>query len=172
MLIGVIGRKQHGKDTIGDHLASAGFKKIAFANRVKSVTVRLFPGLSHAQLYGPNELKEAVDVNIGVSPRWLLQKVGTEIGRNGHLDTLECLGVSSEKVALALQEFGVTTGPTAWIDSLLPARSSGKYVITDTRFPNEAQFTLDKGGLVLKVVRPGYDTGHHNDHPSETDVDK
>lgn len=40
-----------------------------------------------------------------------------------------------------------------------------KWIITDTRFPNEAQAIKDKGGMVIKVDRPG--VGPVNGHPSE-----
>jgi hypothetical protein len=39
------------------------------------------------------------------------------------------------------------------------------WIITDTRFPNEAQAIKDKGGMVIKVDRPG--VGPVNGHPSE-----
>jgi hypothetical protein len=39
------------------------------------------------------------------------------------------------------------------------------WIITDTRFPNEAQAIKDKGGMVIKVERPG--VGPVNGHPSE-----
>lgn len=43
-----------------------------------------------------------------------------------------------------------------------------KWIITDTRFPNEANAIRERGGLVIRVNRPGTQTG---DHPSETALD-
>ena len=43
------------------------------------------------------------------------------------------------------------------------------WIITDTRFPNEAQAIKDVGGLVIRVDRPGVKP--INDHPSEIGLD-
>jgi hypothetical protein len=43
------------------------------------------------------------------------------------------------------------------------------WVITDTRFPNEAQAIKDAGGIVIRVDRPGISA--INAHPSETALD-
>jgi len=44
------------------------------------------------------------------------------------------------------------------------------WIITDTRFPNEAQAIKNAGGIVIRVDRPGYKP--INNHPSETELDK
>ena len=43
------------------------------------------------------------------------------------------------------------------------------WIITDTRFPNEAQAIKDKGGIIIRVDRPGVKP--INDHPSEVGLD-
>lgn len=43
------------------------------------------------------------------------------------------------------------------------------WVITDTRFPNEAQAIKDAGGIVIRIDRPGVTAV--NAHPSETGLD-
>ena len=43
------------------------------------------------------------------------------------------------------------------------------WIITDTRFPNEAQAIKDAGGIVIRVDRPGVKP--INDHPSEVGLD-
>jgi hypothetical protein len=43
------------------------------------------------------------------------------------------------------------------------------WIITDTRFPNEAQAIKDKGGIIIRVDRPGVKP--INDHPSEIGLD-
>ena len=43
------------------------------------------------------------------------------------------------------------------------------WVITDTRFPNEAQAIKDAGGIIIRVDRPGVSA--INAHPSETSLD-
>jgi hypothetical protein len=44
------------------------------------------------------------------------------------------------------------------------------WIITDTRFPNEAQAIKDAGGIIIRVTRPGI--GPVNDHPSETGLNQ
>lgn len=185
MLIGVVARKGHGKDTVGDHLvANHGFQKKAFADKVKSVARALFPHLTEAQCYGPIEVKEALDAITGVTPRWIFQQVGTEIGRQSNFFVFEGLGISSEMVLDVLHLYDVKPGPTAWIDALLRTEGYGtlktveaalhpslSYVVTDVRFPNEAEAIQKKRGSIIKVVRPSFDTGAFNDHASETEVD-
>lgn len=54
----------------------------------------------------------------------------------------------------------------------VPAEDHAKlpnWIITDTRFPNEAQAIKDKGGIVIRIDRPGYKPV--NAHPSETGLD-
>jgi hypothetical protein len=43
------------------------------------------------------------------------------------------------------------------------------WVITDTRFPNEAKAIKDAGGMVVRVERSGVKAT--NAHPSETSLD-
>jgi len=177
MLTGVVARKGHGKDATGDHLVDKhGFRKAAFAAKVKEVTWLLFPALAPSQLFGTLEEKEARDSYLGVSGRQLLQLVGTEVGRDGNMEALRTYGVGEYRVRNVLREIGVVPGPTAWIDalfspSLLTSAQAAGVVLTDVRFPNEAAAVQKHGGIVIKVVRPGFDTGEHNDHPSETEVD-
>ena len=45
-------------------------------------------------------------------------------------------------------------------------------VVEDVRYPNEAQWIRDMGGVLVKVDRPGYvPEGRDPNHPSETSLD-
>ena len=56
------------------------------------------------------------------------------------------------------------------MDALHRQRQPGtKYVITDVRFPNEAAYIRQRGGLLVRVTRPG--TGPVNGHESESALD-
>ena len=79
-LIGVIGLKNSGKDTVGDYLVSQfGFTKYAFAHPVKQVCKTIF-SLSDEQLED-RTLKEKKDPRWGISPREMFQRVGTDFGQ-------------------------------------------------------------------------------------------
>ena len=172
MLLGLAGRKGSGKDTVADELvARHGFVRFAFADPVKWVARDLWPHLTLDQCWGPIEVKEAVDTVLGASPRWILQRIGTEVGRNGDLAAFSAYGVSEARMREALERHGVVPGPTAWIDALFRAPRSSHIVIPDVRFPNEAEAVRSRHGWVLKILRPDFDTGVGNDHPSEREVD-
>ena len=59
-----------------------------------------------------------------------------------------------------------------WSDGPIGGYEDGpmpNWIITDTRFPNEAQAIKDKGGIVIRVDRSGVKP--INDHPSEVGLD-
>jgi hypothetical protein len=62
-----------------------------------------------------------------------------------------------------------------WVNALMADyepvafEQPSNWIITDTRFPNEAQAIKDAGGIVIRVDRPGVKP--INPHPSETSLD-
>lgn len=84
--------------------------------------------------------------------RTFLQKLGTEAVRDG-LHTNAWVNALFSDYKLENH-----SGPTR--DMRYP-----KWIITDCRFPNEAQAVKDKGGIIIRVNRPGIKSG---EHPSET----
>lgn len=73
--------------------------------------------------------------------RALLQRMGTEVGRN-------------------------MLGQDIWVDALFKDRPLGaKWAIVNVRFPNEAEAVWKRGGVVWEVTRPGFKPalGHISD---------
>lgn len=92
-------------------------------------------------------------VNTPMTVRDFLQKLGTEGLRDGlHVNTWVNALMADYKCVPADQ------APGGW--------DCPNWLVTDTRFPNEASAIKDKGGILLKVTRSG--VGPINDHPSET----
>lgn len=91
--------------------------------------------------------------------RDFLQKLGTDGLRNGlHTNTWVNALMADYKRGPFYPE--------------VPAEDHAKlpnWIITDTRFPNEAKAIKDAGGIVIRVDRPGVKA--INDHPSETGLD-
>lgn len=146
MIIGVAGYKGHGKDSVGGILSQKGFIMMSFAIPLKKM---LMEGLrlSSEQVHG--KLKEAVDPRYGVTPRYMMQTLGTQWGRD-------------------------LIHPELWIlASMESARDYGaegrSVVFTDVRFPNEAAAIRAAGGQVWAVLRPSHpiDTSHESEQHVE-----
>jgi len=169
-IIGICGRKRHGKDTVGRILsAHHGFRTTAFGDQIKHIAMDLY-GLTWDQCFGDGPAKEAVDPRWGWSPREILQRLGTEVARSIHPDTWVRYTLDGVRAAAdgqgyrwrdeAHHRFELYTGPVPHV----------RWAITDVRFPNEAALIRAAGGRVWKVVRPNL-VLPVDEHPSETSVD-
>ena len=139
MIIGVLGFIGSGKGTVGDILEQDhGFLKESFAKPVKDAVAPIF-GWSRELLEGDTVqsrmFREQPDAywskkfGYDVTPRHILQLMGTEAGRNVFHENL-------------------------WVDSLEKRMSRDhNYVITDVRFPNEMDMIHSLGGKIVRVVR-------------------
>lgn len=147
-VIGLSGYAQSGKDTIGAALETRGYQRVAFADRIREGLYALDPMLKHdntrvvelVDSYGWEHAKTSEP-----EVRSLLQKLGSEVGRN-------------------------LLGENVWVDlTLKNAPDGAKIVVTDCRFENEAAAIKRLGGQMWRVKRPGY--APVNSHPSETALD-
>jgi len=128
-IIGFTGRMHTGKDTAGNYLCAAhGFQRFAFADTLKS-GIQKFGGFSDDQLWG--ESKDSVDVFWGITPRQMLQDVGTFMREK----------YTPDFWAMNLRRFAEENPGT-------------DIVITDVRYDNEIEIIKDLGGFVVRVWRP------------------
>lgn len=158
-LIGLSGYARSGKNAVGQILEDElGFRQESFAQALKNVAAEINPLL-------PEPYRGLIPgATLPLSKHFL---------RYGDWDAVK------ENVPAArefLQRLGVACrdqiGPDVWVDALarrLRTHPSARYVITDVRFPNEANFITAQGGQVWRIERPG--TGPVNDHSSETALD-
>jgi hypothetical protein len=63
---------------------------------------------------------------------------------------------------------------TVWVDATIARIErdgllDGNVVLADSRFPNEAEATTSRGGIVVRVNRPG--VGPESQHASEISLD-
>lgn len=149
-LIGLCGRKGSGKSTAGRVLVDQfGLHEMAFADPLKKGLQAMF-GFEEDQLWG--ERKDVLDPHWKITPRSILQYMGTEVFR---------------------EAIPVTFG---WTDEQDPRRSPWVYqmerqlvrvwkeqptqsiVITDVRFPDEVNLIRKYGGRIWSVRRPSLDT--------------
>lgn len=133
MLIGLTGAAGSGKNTAAARLVKAhGFYSLAFADPLYEM-VSIVTGLMREDLED-REIKETPIDWLGKSPRQLLQSLGTEWGRGCVRDDLW--------ITIAFRR----------IDEILDGGRS--VVVTDVRFPNEAEAIRERGGVVWRITRP------------------
>lgn len=132
MIIGLTGRKRAGKDSAAAVLRSRGFAVDSFAAPIRHFVAEMLG-------WGPDQLdarkEEPLDFLDGVTPRRIMQLVGTECGRR-------------------------MVHPELWIRLMtrrLAKRTSLDVVISDARFDNEAHAIHAAGGIVVEIQRPGLD---------------
>jgi hypothetical protein len=146
-IIALTGPAGVGKSTVAKALAAGParaldprpWRILSFAAPIKRMA---------AQILSPHELskKDEPSSLLGITPRNILQTLGTEWGRNLH--------------------------PKLWISLMIWEILSEEtpVIIDDLRFPNEALAVLQLGGTVVKIVsRPGLER-IGGDHPSEAGV--
>lgn len=149
-LIGLSGAARSGKDTVGGYLVEKhNFKRYAFADPLKRACSEMF-GIPLEDFHS-DEKKEVVNEFWGFSPRQIAQLLGTEGGRELFRQDLWTkraeLAYLQHKEAIEYlqpQTFGKLEGMAGM-------------VITDVRFPNEAQWIKAMGGTVIHIERPGAD---------------
>ncbi|RKR79189.1 deoxynucleotide monophosphate kinase family protein [Marinobacter nauticus] len=135
-LIGIAGKARSGKDTVAAYLVKKhGLLKYSFADPMKAGIKEMF-GLTEQHVNG--DLKEIVIPWLGVSPRRLMQTLGTEWGREMIRPDLW--------VMLAQRQWDQIRQPTA--DTF-----NGGMIVPDIRFEEEAAFIRRNGGLVIHMFR-------------------
>lgn len=152
ILLGLSGKKRSGKSTVANHLKTRyNFVEISFAYPLKEYIGRGVFGLNDDQLYGSEEVREAVDPRWGLSPRAILQKVGTDLLRDG-LDEDIWVKVAANK-----------------INEICAKNPNARIVVSDCRFPNEIETLRKLGGYGVRVTRIGQVS--RDTHSSETSLD-
>jgi len=128
-LIGIAGRARSGKDTVANFIIAAiGGYRYSFADPIRAMLAPL--GVDMNDPYWQAR-KEDVIPALGVSPRRMMQTLGTEWGRQ-------------------------LINPDLWIimahQRLL--QNGPGMVIPDVRFENEAAWIRKHGGWIIHVIRP------------------
>lgn len=148
MIIALSGKLQSGKDTLARYLLELlpGYEPKQFAEKLKLI-VSIMTGAplrDMATAEGKQRYLPAWKMTVGE----MLQRVGTDAVRNHvHVD------------GWVLATFAYYTPQSNWI-------------ITDCRFPNEAEAVKSRGGILIRVNRARRDTaGRDTNHPSETALD-
>lgn len=165
-LIGIAGKAHSGKDTVANmlHQRYLNCWVESFADPLKECCAAAF-GLPVTEFYD-QAVKERLHPAWGVSPRQIVQFVGTEFFRT-HLWGL--LGADVEDFWIR-RLVGKLSGELKYEDVVFDANDT--VVIPDVRFTNEAEFILANNGVILRLTRPGVSSniGIPN-HISEKGID-
>jgi hypothetical protein len=127
-IIGITGAARSGKDTVADFiLAEQGGYRYGFADPIRDMLAAI--GIDMSDPFWQAHKEEPIQV-LGVSPRRMMQTLGTEWGRE-------------------------MVHPNLWVilaSNKLMKLGAGM-IISDVRFENEALWVRDLGGVIIHVQR-------------------
>lgn len=152
MLIGIAGKARSGKDSVGWYFKERyKFQTYAFADPLKKAASEMF-GVPLSSFYD-GILKEIVIEEWGFSPRQMIQRLGTEGGRQ-----------------LFRKDIWTKRAEIEWNNvQRITIDNCRGLVVTDIRFENEAEMIRKNGGLVIHIQRD--DAQKINSHESENGVE-
>lgn len=186
MIIGLSGYAKSGKDTVAEMIIELTRESVAglmtespwqikkFSGKLK-VIASLLTGIPVEQfedqefknsLLGPEwEVEHTAFgydyVTEPMSVREFLQNLGTDAIRNGlHKNAW---------VNALMADYRKEEKSERLSDYMRLVSPPSKWVITDVRFPNEAEAIKERGGVIIRIDRPGIKPV--NAHPSETALD-
>jgi dephospho-CoA kinase len=149
-IIALCGARRTGKDTVANYLVSRyGYEHIKFTTPLKEVCKILFQ-FTDEQL--ETDKKELVDEKWGVSPRQVMQFLGTEVFQ------------------YKIQELLPQVGRLFWANSLMVRMSQApekRYVISDMRFLHEHKALGCLDMLTIKISSNRVQQNSTDQHLSE-----
>lgn len=131
-IIGLTGRAGSGKTSVARTLENNGFTLIKFTEPLKAMLYAM--GLSYEQIEGSQKEQPAAVLG-GKTPRFAMQTLGTEWGRNL---------ISPDLWANAWAQA---------VNDLLELEPETSIVCDDVRFLNEASIIKRMGGKIWRIVR-------------------
>lgn len=167
MIIGLVGRRETGKDTVANYLVERyAFKNHKFAGPLKGALAALF-GLTDEHLEGA--LKEVKHPLWGVSPRAMMQFFGTDIMQVQMQRLMPDMGATHavRRLFMNLDAERETDTNSKGVD----------VVVSDVRFPHEVAALRARGALIVRIKRGSdrvLDAGASDNvdhHISESGVD-
>jgi hypothetical protein len=177
VILGIIGAKGAGKDTLAAMLAQHGFERLAFADALYrevadaySVTVESLQVRETKETW-QSRLSPAHSSNpefVAFCMRYLAREGRLELGSDEPMSPRE-----------VLQQWGSfrrVGDPEYWlkqVENILraPENEGRRYVITDVRYTNEADMVEAMGGILVRVRCAAAEAAAAADaHPSETEL--
>jgi len=138
-VIGFTGKINSGKTSAAQYLVSEGYSEYSFADPIKRIA-EIF-GFEKHQLYGTQEQKLEVNTHWKVSGRRFLQRFGTDVCRDA--------------LPMLMPELGLQESESLWIrlwQIEMQRYPERLYVISDVRYPDEAEAIRRLGGLIIRLT--------------------
>ena len=152
-LIGLTGRAGSGKTTAARALCDQhGFVEVAFADPLRAGLKAMF-GLHDIQLTDPELKQHPIDWLAGMTPRRLMQTLGTEWGQH-------CISRDVWIRAAQRRIAHLLSLPDHW--------HIAGIVVSDVRYPHQAAWLREEGGTVWHLLRA--QTTPRPDHDSEDGI--
>ena len=143
LIIGILGKKGAGKDTVAKILKSSGFYDVKFAGNLKTACKNIF-SFTEEQVNGSE--KETIDDFWKVTPREIMQFFGTDLMR----DQIGVVvpGIDKNIWVKCIERQIINLQKTSGTDN---------FTVSDVRFENEVDFIHRMGGLIIKIDRTSRD---------------
>jgi len=145
MIIAFTGFKRSGKSKCSAHLAKHGLERINFKTELLNELKQSLPDLLK---YWADKYKMTIDEMLENKPceevRFLMQNWGTEFRR------------SEDK--------------NYWVNKWKKNVAGKNVVVDDCRFLNEAKAVKDNGGVIIKIIRPGFLGDSHQSEKEINDI--
>lgn len=169
-IVGLSGKAGSGKNTMADSGAFNGYTQLAFASPIKKITKTMFH-LEDKHLYD-NVVKEQIILDDNGNPKWHIQGVPASPRLMFQwIGTILRSEVASDYFLKSMHEEIKKEIKKKLNTHYLWRPKYIKIVITDVRFPNEAEFIRKLGGSIIKIERPSIiTTTKLTEHESEKDL--
>jgi hypothetical protein len=172
VVVGVTGHAQNGKDTVGKQFVERGFTRFAFADPLREIALLLDPYVTNMGAPRGRIGDQAESLNGGFTKlSYLVKEEGWEVAKQWPevRRFMQALGKSVRDVI----------GEDAWVQATAKriVKTGAQYVVvTDVRYPNEADWIHGQGGKLIRVVRTTadgseFDNGVGKEHDSEKYVE-
>jgi hypothetical protein len=161
--IGLVGRRRTGKDTIAAHLVNQhGYVRVAFADALKDAALALDPIVTTAgDVFAPHYRDPASPLRLAE----VVRVFGWEYAKDRFPEVRRILQHMGESIRSVI-------GDHAWrnvaLSRIAEAEAAGRpVVVSDVRYPDEADALRDRGFLLVRLVRRQDERSEADSHASE-----
>lgn len=155
--IAIHGKKNSGKDTLAKIIKSSAltynipvYASLSFADKIKKITIELFPFIPYEWISGDSELRENIVPELNKSVRDILKDIG-KFGRNYN---------SKIWIDHTLNSVKFIEDKNTFNNSIL--------IIKDLRMLDEFQVLKENNFTLIRLIRPNQ---KQDNHSTETDLD-